>query len=188
MTKIALAPLFAAALISGCGGDSSEPVGAKGCLPGCAGTRDYDAQAYALRGSFDWARQRLVASEDITLVPGKTRPAVVTLDSAVEVSRVHAGNTTLPYAVDESEKTLRVDLSSLSPGSAPVSLTVEYEAPTSTSLATFSGRDHDPVTSRMVFTDSEPDRGRYWLVANHRPADRARWSVDGAPDLLRGAR
>ena len=39
-------------------------------------------------------------------------------------------------------------------------------------------RDDDPVASRVLFTDSEPDRGRRWLVGDHVPADRATFALE----------
>lgn len=147
------------------------------CLPGCPGTRDYDAQAYELVGEFDWKQRLLSVREQISLlVPGP--PGVVELDAEVFVTRVSSGDTMLPFVYDDTANTLRVDLSPLHPSAGMVTFTVEYHTGTSPGMIASSGRDADPVTSRVVFTYSEPDRGRYWLVANHRPTDRARWAVE----------
>ena len=168
--------------LSACGGGDATPAS---CLPGCSGTRDYDARSYSLSGHFDWDAQTLDASEDISLVltaPGSAAAAddgadVVELDSTADVTRVHAGDQELAFAADADAQTLRVDLAPLAPGGDPVAFTVEYQAPTSDSLIATASRDDDPVTSRVVYTDSEPDRGHQWLVENDNPADRALWSV-----------
>ncbi|HSS02271.1 MAG TPA: M1 family aminopeptidase, partial [Kofleriaceae bacterium] len=59
-----------------------------------------------------------------------------------------------------------------------VVFTVDYHVGTSGALLASTGRDDDPVTSRMVLTDSEPDRSRQWMVVNDHPSDRALWSVE----------
>lgn len=71
-----------------------------------------------------------------------------------------------------------VDLAALSPADAPVSFTIDYQAQVSGALVASSGRDADPVASRVVFTNSEPVAGASWLPGNHRPADRARFAVE----------
>lgn len=167
----ALTPFTAG--LTGCGDHGAPP----SCLPDCSGTRDYDARSYHLTGQFDWDARTLDASEDISLVLGAPDADVIELDSTVDVSRVHAGDQELAFAVDDAAQTLRIDLAPLAPGGDPVAFTVEYQAPTSDSLIATTSRDDDPVTSRVVFTDSEPDRGHQWLVENDDPADRALWSV-----------
>jgi len=175
---------------NGEGADAGNP----GCASGCTGTRDYDAQSYSLRAKFDWTAQRLIAEEDICLVltnspstkPPLTEPAasVVALDAAVDVKRVSAHGKDLPWAYDASKKVLHVDVSALRRSAGAVSFTVNYEAATSSALTATQGRDGDPVTSRVVNTDSEPNRGRTWLISNDHPSDRALWSVEltAAPD------
>ncbi len=166
-----LSALALGAVAPGCGGDDGGPPAPT--------SRPYDALAYDLRGSFDWARGRLVASEQITLALAETGgPPAVELDAAVEVARVHAAGVDLPFALDPAARTLRVDLAALGPGGGERSFSVEYEAPTSVGLIAYQGRDDDPVRSRVVSTDSEPADGVNWLVARHVPSDRARWSVE----------
>ncbi|HVV85179.1 MAG TPA: M1 family aminopeptidase [Kofleriaceae bacterium] len=169
---------------AGCGDD--RPALPPTCLPGCPATRDYDAQAYHLRARFDAGAQLLHASEDVTLaaLPGP----VVELDADVAVADVHAGDQPLPFVLDRAAGTLRVDLGAALPatgaalpatgatGDDAVTFTVDYDAGTSDALRDGGPRDDDPVPSRVVYTDSEPDRGLRWLVAKHDPADRARWS------------
>lgn len=202
LARLPVLPLVAvlAFSIAACGGDDSSTPAS--CLPGCSGTRDYDARSYSLSGRFDWDTQALDATEDISLVlsaPATDTSAaddgadVVQLDSTVDVSRVHAGDQELAFAADTDTQTLRVDLAPLAPGGDPVTFTVEYQAPTSDSLIATTSRDDDPVTSRVVYTDSEPNRGHQWLVENDDPADRALWSVtltvDGDEDVIgNGAR
>jgi hypothetical protein len=174
-----LAALLAAALVgcsgsSGGGGPSTLPP--TSCLPGCAGTRAYDAVSYALQGHFDWATRTLVASEAITLkLPAGASP-VVALDAAVTVTAVQAGGHSLPWAVAGS--LLKVDLTPMAPGTGPVTFTVDYTAATSDALIASSSRTDDPVRSRVVFTDSEPNRGHQWMVQKDDPSDPALFSVE----------
>ena len=158
-------------LASACG----DPRPPSSCLPDCPGTRAYDAIAYTLRAHFDWARARLVASEDVTLALSSS-DAVVELDSSVEVSAIHHRGSSLAFAADAG--LLTVDLAPLRPGSEPVTFTVEYEAAPSEALMASESRDDDPVRSRVFYTDSEPARGVRWLVAKHHPSDRALWGVE----------
>jgi hypothetical protein len=155
------------------------PIDARPAIDAGAGvaTRAYDAQAYELTGSFDWNRRVLVAVEQITLNMVNPADTSVELDAAVDVKRVHAGAADVPWTLDPTHRTLQVDLSSLG-ATVARTFTVEYEVATSGSLVASSGRDADPVTARVVYTDSEPDRGVYWLVANHHPNDRASWAVE----------
>ena len=141
--------------------------------------RDYDAIAYALRGHFDWDARRLFATEDVTLSLNPGTAAEVELDSKVEVARVFAGDQALTWTADAATQTLHVDLRPLAPvAGTPVTFSIEYQAPTSGAFIASHGRIDDPITSRVVYTDSEPNRGVAWLVANHHPADRARFAVE----------
>jgi hypothetical protein len=167
-------PAALALALAACSGSKPGPAPAT-CLPGCAGTRGYDALAYALTGRFDWATGRLIASEAITLSLPAGAGTVVDLDAAVEITSVTGGGRALPYAA--AGGALRVDLGALSPGTAPVTFTVEYTAALSDALRAPAPRAEDPVRARVVFTDSEPDRGHQWLVEKDDPADRARFSV-----------
>jgi aminopeptidase N len=135
--------------------------------------RSYDAVAYDLKAKFDWKTRLLTATEEVTVVLQGTQK--VELDSRVQVSRVHLGNLNLPFT--QGDGLLTVDVSPLKTKSI-ATFTVEYTTNGGDSLiAAPGGGDGDPVKSHVVFTDSEPDRGSYWLVANHHPADRALWAV-----------
>jgi aminopeptidase N len=141
--------------------------------------RDYDAIAYALRAHFDWDARRLFAVEDVTVALAAGIAPQIELDSKVEVSRVFAGDQALTWTADAAAQILHVDLTPLAPvAGAPVTFSIEYQAPTSGAFIASHGRIDDPITSRVVYTDSEPNRGVGWLVANHHPADRARFSVE----------
>jgi aminopeptidase N len=148
-------------------------------IAACGGElpRDYDVQAYELRGHFDWTTQHLVAQLDISVVVAAGSQAIE-LDSAVGVTRVHAGEHDLPFTADPDERLLTIDLATLSPAGSLVRFTIDYEAAVSGALVASSGRDADPVTSRVVFTFSEPMEGARWLPGNHHPADRARFAVE----------
>ncbi len=157
----------------GCSGPT-EPT----CPPVCPGARDYDAQSYELIGHFDWTAHRLVASERVSLVVHPPAAKMLELDATVDVKRVHADAADLPYVDDRDASKLFIDVGSLHAGDAPITFNIEYEAPVSDALRASSGRDGDPVTTRVVYTDSEPFDGRYWLPADHRPFDRATWTVE----------
>ncbi len=174
---VLIAILVAAA--AGCGGDDADGA-PPSCLPGCPASRAYDADAYHLRARFDQAAGVLHASEDVTLTALDS--PIVELDAEVEIAAVHAGAQRLAFATDADAHALRVDLgpvigAAVTAGT-PVTFTVDYDAPTSDALVFAGPRDDDPVTSTVVYTDSEPDRGRRWLIGKHDPADRARFSVD----------
>jgi hypothetical protein len=191
MRKV-LAVAALAFAVAGCSGKKADPLppppppppvdpGPVTCLPGCAGTRAYDAIAYALSGQYDWTNSRLVASEEITLTLPAGAGPVVELDATMQVTAVHAGSQRLAYAAVGA--TLRVDLGPLTPGTSPVTFTVDYTAkaasvpPFYESLWETSSTARDPVRARVVFTDSEPHRGRNWLVQKDDPSDPALFSV-----------
>src|SRR5262245_9709658 len=157
-----------------CGDDGGEPP--PSCLPDCPADRGYDAVAYDLHAHLDWTAQTMTASEDITLAPGAS--PVVELDATFAVTAAHAGERTLAFVSDAEAGFVRVDLTPIANGSDPVTFTVDYTAAASTALRFGGPRDDDPVTTRVAFTDSEPDRGKQWLVGKHDPSDRALWSVD----------
>ena len=157
-----------------CGGDDDNAP--PSCLPDCPASRAYDAESYHLRARFDAAAGVLRASEDITLA--HLSSAVVELDAEVAVSAVHAGDQQLAFSVDAAAHVLRVDLGPVIGDGTPVNFTVDYDAPRSDALVLGGPRDDDPVTSTVLFTDSEPDRGRRWLIAKHDPSDRALFSVE----------
>jgi len=155
-----------------CGGGASPPDGASQPDP-----RGYDALAYELVGSFDWSTRELTARETITVaaLPGQQ---TIELDTRVQVDRVAgAGGAALGFAQDLGAGRLDVDLGAAA-ATGPVVFTVDYHVATSDALLAATGRDDDPVKSRVVFTDSEPDRARSWLVAHDHPSDRATWAVE----------
>jgi hypothetical protein len=175
------------ACLGACGdndGDGGTPPPAS-CVPGCAGVRTYDALAYDLHASFDWGTLTLTASEDIALATGSSGP-IVQLDAAVHVSRVHAGSQDLAFTQDGSADTLTIDTTPAGSDSGSAAFTVEYTAQvdgsegqtSGTALLATTSTANDPVQSRVVFTDSEPNRALYWLVCKVDPSDRALWSVD----------
>ncbi|WP_394832222.1 hypothetical protein LVJ94_37475 [Pendulispora rubella] len=148
-----------------------------GTCSGCTGTRDYDAKSYALRASYDWSKQRLIAEEDVSLALTQSN-TVVALDANVEVKGVTAKGKDIPWAYDTVQKVLHVNVAQVPAEQGAVTFVVKYEAALSRSLFASKGRDGDPVTSRVVFTSSEPDRARNWLVSNDHPSDRALWSAE----------
>ncbi|HMG56304.1 MAG TPA: hypothetical protein VK601_22550, partial [Kofleriaceae bacterium] len=156
-------------------GDPEPPESSENPEP--AGARGYNAVAYTLVGAFDWTGRQLHARETITLdvIPG--RPTIE-LDTRVEVEAVEStAGAALAFEQDRAGARLTVELGELATRGGRVALVVDYHVGTSGSLLASDGRDDDPVTSRMVFTDSEPDRAREWLVAKDHPSDRAIWTV-----------
>jgi aminopeptidase N len=146
--------------------------------PEPAGPRGYNAVAYALVGSFDWTRRQLTARETITLDVAAGTPMIV-LDTRVEVAAVKTTRgVALPFEHDRVGGLLKVELGGSRAAAGRVAFVVEYRAGTSSALLAADGRDDDPVGSRMVFTDSEPDRSREWMVVNDHPSDRAIWTVE----------
>ena len=174
------------AALAACGGSDSPT----------AGDRSYDAVSYELRASLDFTGSfELSGIETITVALGDS-PAIE-LDAKVAVLSVRADGGDLPFSVgngdDGQPATLRVDLSSARHGDDPVTFTVEYTAEPSDALLIGGPRDDDPDPNVVVFTDSEPDRAKQWLVCKDDPADRALWavevSVDGDRDVVaNGAR
>jgi hypothetical protein len=140
--------------------------------------RGYDALAYELVATFDWPSQRLTAHETITLDVSAGQNTAV-LDAAVEIDQISTtAGAPLQFSYDRGTNQLKVELGPRATSDGRVAFTVDYHATVSGALITSDGRDDDPVTSRVVFTNSEPDFGVHWLVAHHHPSDRATWAVE----------
>jgi aminopeptidase N len=169
MAKRALVALGLLAITAACGGDDDEPP----CAAVGTGARGYDALSYRLTARFDWDTQTLTAREEITVAC--RAQAQLTFDAEVEVATVTIAGQPAPFSVDAAAHTLTVDTGGTS---GPVTLELAYTAPVSDALRVGGPRDDDPVPSRIAFTDSEPDRGRRWLIAKHDPADRATFAVE----------
>jgi hypothetical protein len=172
--QILAAVAAVAAVVGACGGSGGGP---DTCLPECTANRSYDAIAYHLRGSLDWEARELLAEEDITVVLAGA--PVIELDARVTVEAVSANGDELGFVHDQDGSLLRVDLGPLGgDGGGELTFHVKYRAAASGSLVFTGPRDDDPVDARVAYSDSEPDRGRGWLVSNDHPADRARFSVE----------
>jgi aminopeptidase N len=140
--------------------------------------RGYDVTSYDLRGAFDWQRGALVATVRIAAhVEAGAR--TLELDSRVaRVLSVSAGDAPAAFDVDAAAGTLRVDVAPLAATlPADVTLEITYEADLSPGLSTSSGRDGDPVTTRVFYTQGEPTVVARWMPGDHRPSDRALFSV-----------
>lgn len=152
-----------------CESESSAPV------PAVA----YDVERYDLVAEYDWERDRLRAS--LTLDATITGAgSVLVLDSAVaEVGGVRSGDGRA-LAFSAADRTLQVELSSLGAlgVGASLSLQIDYEAAPGDGLSAVRARAGDPVTSRVLFTDSEPQEAREWMPCHDRPDDRALFSVE----------
>lgn len=192
----AVLAVLAVSLVAGaCGGGGDDTGPPPTCLPDCPGDRTYDAVGYDLHARFDWATTTLTASEDITVAIASS--PVIELDAGMTVTAVHAGEAQLAYVADPATSTMRVDLTPIATtAGTSATFTVDYTVDAvaaSTALRMGVPRDDDPVLTHVVYTDSEPDRARQWLVSKDSPDDRALWSVDVtvAPDqdvLGNGAR
>jgi hypothetical protein len=144
---------------------------------------EMDVLRYELKGDYDWARGRLVATVDITLTPADDGSRTVVLDSAVaEIKAVRlSGGGALPFTTDAAAKELRVNIASApeAPSGQALTLSIDYEAEPSDSLLAVVGRKGDPLKDiRAVFTHSEPLGAELWMPCHDTPADRAIFSVD----------
>jgi aminopeptidase N len=172
LTRISASALLALSLstLGACGGDDDAPA---------PPSRGYDAISYDLHARYDWDASKLYAREDIRVALASTAAdAIVELDAEVDLKEVTSAAGALPHTYDETAHKLKIDLTPLMPASGPVDFTVVYEAAPSDALIAALPTTDDPVRSRVVFTDSEPDRGLLWRVAKEDPSDRALWSVD----------
>lgn len=167
----AITTAFFTSSMLGCG-DTQGPA------PAATG---YDVARYDLRGAYDWARGRLVATVGITLTATEEDLAHVVLDSAVtEVKAVRAGETPLPFSADEEGRKLVVDLGELGDieiGDTLV-LSIDYEAASGGGLSALPVRAGDPAAARALYTSSEPTGAPRWMPCHDRPDDRAIFSVE----------
>jgi hypothetical protein len=140
--------------------------------------RNYDVSSYRLRGSFDWETAALDASVTIALSVTDRRATQLEFDSRVDVTSATVDGRPASFHVDASAGLLTVDLADRGTRRRPIDVTIKYRAPLSSGLHVSSGRDGDPIPSRILSTDSEPIRGYRWMPGNHRPNDRARFAID----------
>ena len=164
-----MASLCAAAL-AGCGDDGGDP---PACVAVGTGARGYDALAYTLAARFDWATTTLTAHEQLTIAC-RAQP-MIELDAEVAITAVAIDGRPAPFTVDAAAHTVAIDTGGVD---GPVTLAIDYTSTPSDALLLRGPRDDDPVATPVLFTDSEPDRGRRWLVGNHDPADRATFAVE----------
>ncbi len=149
------------------------------------GSRDYDVQRYDLVAEYDWQKNRLVASVDITLLPGSDGMQNIDLDSAVEVQAVRLNTYGDVDFEVQAENHLWVSLEDITvQAGKPIVVSIDYEALPSDHLRPIGSRRGDPIDIRAVFTDSEPQGARYWMPTHDDPADRAVF----APKLRMAAR
>src|SRR4051812_7226896 len=140
MRWIAAVGLLVGGLVA-CGGDDRSTLDGGTSQPD---PRGYDALAYELVGSFDWATRQLTAHETITVaaLPGEQ---VIELDALVQVDRVAGpGGAALAFEQDLGAGRLKVDLGTAA-AAGPLAFTVDYHVGTSDALLAATGRDDDPV-------------------------------------------
>jgi aminopeptidase N len=175
----ALSALLLPALPAGCGSTSDvRPAPPPTAACEADAPRGYDVTSYDLRGTFDWDRRTLIATVEITAhVEAGARS--LELDSRVaRVVSVHVGDAQAAFVADEAGGTLRVDVTPfVAAVAADLTISIAYEADTSPGLLTSTGRDGDPVTTRVFYTQGEPTVVARWMPGDHHPSDRARFSV-----------
>jgi aminopeptidase N len=156
--------------------------------------RPYDVLRYDVRGAFDMGASTLHATLALTVALDDASVPAIVLDSRVrKVTRVNASGHALPFTEDAAAGLLTLDVSSLERRAhAPLTVEIAYEAGASDALTVSAGIDSDPSPSRVAFTHSEPLFGSLWLPGNHRPSDRAKFSIaldmDRAHDLVSNGR
>ncbi|TPV93217.1 MAG: M1 family metallopeptidase [Myxococcales bacterium FL481] len=142
------------------------------------GCRGYDARAYRLATSIDWTAKQAVSRERIDLVLDDPNKAVIELDANVDIQSISRRGVELAYEVDADAELLWVDTRVDGSARRRVRLSIEFVARESAGLIFADPPATDPNRGRTMFTHSEPDRGKDWLVANHTASDRARFSVE----------
>jgi aminopeptidase N len=141
-------------------------------------SQPYDVTRYALRGEFDWERGRLLATVDITFKTDDPPQSSIILDTTVDVTAVRAADgAALEFFADPEAETLQIDIASLA-GQGDLRVEVTYEAAMNEALRAWDARAGDPVTTRAVYTFSEPLDTRHWMPIQNRPDDRAEFSVE----------
>ncbi len=155
--------------LAACGEDGG---GDPSCAAVGVGARGYDVLAYDLAARFDWGTATLTAHEQVRIAC-RAQPTIE-LDAEVAIAAVTVDGRPAAFTVDAAAHTVAVDTGGVD---GPVTLAFDYTATPSDALLLSGPRDDDPVASRVLFTDSEPDRGRRWLVGDHVPADRATFAV-----------
>jgi hypothetical protein len=187
MTSRSTLVLFLALTAAGCGGDDTgdDAPGddTPGCEPTCPGARDYDAISYHLDAVYDRATQRLAATVRYEIERPAGAGPTLELDAgaAIDPASIHATSDAgdpLVFLFDPAAETLRLNLGT---GDAIRRFTLRYETGLSSALRYGGPRDDDPTPSHVVYTDSEPDRARQWLISNDDPADRALFSATFHP-------
>ncbi len=155
--------------------------------------RGYEAVRYDVRGAFDWETKTLHANLDLTVTVADPSAKSIVLDSRVaRLLTIASRGTNLPFTEDAAAGLVTIDLSPLPAASSKrdrsLVLSIAYEASTSDGFSLVEPNDGDPVSSRVAYTSSEPTLGSLWLPGNHRPSDRARFSIelemDRAHDLV----
>lgn len=161
--------------LAGCGGDDGPAT----CLPDCAASRDYDVESYRLVAALDWDERTLTVDETVTVVM-KSGDRVIELDADVEeVQSVRYLGEDVGYRHDREAGTLRIDFSRQpQPSSNNHPLDIRYRTLASSALVFTAPRDDDPVSGRVVYTNSEPASARRWLISNDHPSDRATFSIE----------
>lgn len=163
--------------------------------------RLYDVESYALSGRFDWKIGFLVANVQIQLTLDPSAKEI-RLDSKVPFIRsvllrlTDLTEVTLPFKQDFDSAELIIDISSLTQEEKAnlVIISIDYETPSNAQyvekpsmpglrsyslwgLKSVDARIGDPVSSRIVYTFSEPTGASTWLPCNNWPNDRAKFSV-----------
>jgi aminopeptidase N len=140
--------------------------------------RSYDVSSYALTASFDKSESRLKASVEIALTRQDLSAKGFALDSRVNsVTSVSAAGAELRTRYDADAGVLLVHWPESPWDMSGAEVRIDYEAVRSRGLQVHS-EGHDALSSPVVYTMGEPELTAYWMPGNHRPSDRATFSVE----------
>ncbi|MBL7668876.1 MAG: hypothetical protein JNM39_00190 [Bdellovibrionaceae bacterium] len=142
----------------------------------------YDVLEYNLSGHFDWTQKILVAEIEITFQVSQPLREIV-FDSRVgKVFRATDDlGKNLDFQVHTEQKRLLILLPKVLSVGESKKIRIFYETRSTDlikrGIASISARPGDPVTSRVVYTFSEPTSAQVWMPCHDTPSDRAIFQV-----------
>jgi aminopeptidase N len=143
--------------------------------------RGYDAESYRLATTIATLAEArpLTAKLAMTLTIGRAGLPVVVLDSEVaRIASVEAGGRPLTFAQHPERPLLLIDTQPLAlTEGAKLELVIDYEIGAGGVFLRGAAKT-GACTENVLFTQSEPRLGRFWLPAHHVPNDRATFAVD----------
>ncbi|MCX6127403.1 MAG: M1 family aminopeptidase [Proteobacteria bacterium] len=155
--------------------------------------REFQVESYALKAHFSWEQTRLDANLRIRL--RLENPAVDSIELDSRITDITSANVEdfgpVPFVTDLPAGVISFDLSNVpaSLRSQSLNLVVRYGVPIGGSVGLFAGGLAvtapvlgDPVSSRVVYTASEPHGAPSWMMCDDNPARRAHFAVDFTMD------